>query len=269
MGKRGPAPVNLEKLLGWESQWWHSFRALRDGPLFSVRFQLEARRDTKRARLKSLKQMTSEEFHRDRLIDRSDPNLPRLPESERAVPLIETAEQDRQQQILWVRESLQKGRPRLTTRRKIWADLIAARTPQGLEQVCRRWARLADVREELWRSRRRLRFARFAARRRKKPFSPDPYRACSPQEVLLHATEFLSIKEDRRFPKSERKDAEHSRVDYLARGMAAIFVNRKPATGIEMLRNMKHGPDGPLWDRRVDHCTCWRCWMRMWPGGVP
>ncbi|HMK31130.1 MAG TPA: hypothetical protein VK473_15715 [Terriglobales bacterium] len=48
-------------------------------------------------------------------------------------------------------------------------------------------------------------------------------------------------------------------MDYLARGMSGVMVGVSPMTAIERLRNMKHGPNGPMWSEIDKKCSCWRC----------
>ena len=206
----------------------------------------------------------------DRLVDQTEPNDPLkfLRESQPAHRR-ETAERDRLEAIESLRERLRKQRPRLEARRGIWQALLDARTPKELERVCRRWDRLDDVREERQRQRFRRRYARLVARHKGIPFSPEQYRSASPEEVIRHAREFLLIKKDRRFPTSERADADRGRIDCLARGMAGVFAGRSPSTGVQLLRSMKHDSSGPLWNGQAGKCGCWRCEMKRWPGEMP
>jgi len=87
--------------------------------------------------------------------------------------------------------------------------------------------------------------------------------------VQANMEEFRRMKTDKRYP---GPDADDSRLDYLARGMAGIMVGASPITAIHRLRLMKHEPGGPLWVEKeswVDmngkhnevaaHCGCWRC----------
>jgi len=92
-----------------------------------------------------------------------------------------------------------------------------------------------------------------------------------PGHVLENAAQFLSMKCNKRFPRS--KYSHDARIDYFARGMAGVLAGRSAMTGIERLRNMKHGPGGPLWVTREanyllpegqQYCGCWRCRNRNW-----
>jgi hypothetical protein len=105
-----------------------------------------------------------------------------------------------------------------------------------LEKVCEQWASLRDVRAQGL--------------------------GVFPNHVLANAREFLRMKRDRRFPKSNSPAVDESRLEYLARGMAGILAHVSPMTGIERLRNMKHTRGGPLWKTDPDgreYCNCWRC----------
>jgi hypothetical protein len=81
-----------------------------------------------------------------------------------------------------------------------------------------------------------------------------------PDHVVANAGQFLSMKQNKRFPTSAYGD--NVRVEYLARGMAGVMVGISPMTAIERLRNMNHGAGGPLWDENEQHCRCWRCCLR-------
>ena len=251
VGKRGPKPVSLDMLLFWEQRWWRAFRELRDGPLFAVEPFIRAKR---KRQLKALEKMTAQEFIRQEILDDSRSLLRGLPRQKPWLSNVDAAEAERERRIGFVRGRLRQ-RQKLAKRRAIWRALISASTPQALRRVCRRWARLSDVREANYRGR----FHRRWARRYGSPKDSDPMdidtRWCSPDEVLAHATEFLAIKKDDRFPK--KKD--DSRLDYLARGMAGVFARVSPLTGIRVLRNMKHVAGGPMWDDKSQCCACWHC----------
>ena len=69
-----------------------------------------------------------------------------------------------------------------------------------------------------------------------------------------HAREFCRAKRDKRYPHSDRPSSESKRVDYLARVMAGLRLQKPiaPATAVDILRKMKH--------KRA--CPCWRCYVR-------
>jgi hypothetical protein len=121
-------------------------------------------------------------------------------------------------------------------RRKLWKALWRAGTLPTLKTICEHWAGLRDVRAQGL--------------------------AAFPNHVLANAREFLRMKRDNRFPKSDSPAVDESRLEYLARGMAGILANVSPMTGVERLRNMKHALGGPLWKTDPDgreYCNCWRC----------
>jgi hypothetical protein len=87
-----------------------------------------------------------------------------------------------------------------------------------------------------------------------------------PDHIRANAAQFLAMKRNQRFPTSAYGD--DARIEFLARGMAGVMVNLSPMTGVERLRNMKHGPGGPFWVEREgdrplppgrQRCDCWRC----------
>jgi len=149
-------------------------------------------------------------------------------------------------QIDWAQSSLQEEVCRLEQaltpkrievqlqRREIWDELVRANTHSALEKACDRWSRLSDV-----------------GVRGLTPF---------PEHVLANASQFFAMKRNKRFPRSDYGD--DSRMDYLARGMAGVVVGVSPMTAIERLRNMKHTPDGPLWNAAEQRCRCWRCGLK-------
>lgn len=87
----------------------------------------------------------------------------------------------------------------------------------------------------------------------------------NPADIPLyrHAKEFCRAKRYSRYPsggKQNRASSKSKRVDYLARVMAGLSLwGKGAATAEDLLRKMKHGPDGPLWDAQNNRCLCWRC----------
>lgn len=116
-------------------------------------------------------------------------------------------------------------------RRKVWDDLIHAGTSADVRKACERWSQLSDVRASTM-----------------TPFV---------EHVRANGKLFLLMKQNKRFPVSNYGD--DARMDYLARGMAGVLLGISPMTAIERLRNMKHGPGGPLWNTTERRCKCWRC----------
>jgi len=151
------------------------------------------------------------------------------------------ATQERDGEVGWLERELKPPSIEArAARRKIWVDLVGANTYAALRKACGRWARLPDVR--------RAGMTSF------------------PKHVLENAAQFLSMKENKRFPRSDYGD--DARLEYLARGMAGVLCGVKAMTGIERLRNMKHDRNGPLWAMRQgnyvlpdkeQYCRCWRC----------
>ena len=113
----------------------------------------------------------------------------------------------------------------------------------ALKNVCEEWASLRDVRAQGL--------------------------VVFPNHILANAREFLRMKRDKRFPKSDSPAVDEGRLEYLARGMAGILADVSPMTGIERLRNMKHTEGGSLWRgvklsdgsfaKGMESCQCWRC----------
>jgi hypothetical protein len=153
----------------------------------------------------------------------------------------EWAESQRNEEIIWLERLLKPTRPKAEVAgKKIWGDLLRATTYADVRKACGRWSRLPVV---------------LGA-------GLTPF----PEHVRTNSAQFLAMKRNKRFPKSAYGD--DSRIEFLSRGMAGIMANLSPMTGVERLRNMKHGPDGPLGvrqegDRQLprdqQYCSCWRC----------
>jgi len=246
MRKPGPKPVDMRLLDLWDCEFHKAFRSLRDGigtkPLPPSGFAKQELRSF----IAQLKRMTPEHYWlTSRHLSAEMGNAVNL-----ARPPLEVdrwwAEQERDNEIRCLeRESHPPETKAQVSRRKVWDDLIKADTYAALRRVCGRWAQLPDV----W--------------RRGMTAFPD--------HVVQNAAQFLSMKRNKRFPRSTYSD--DARIDYLARGMAGVLVGKSPLTGIERLRNMKHAPRGPLWVRRQgdyglpeseQHCGCWRCTAKNW-----
>jgi len=233
MGKRGPKPVDLGLLASWEFEFYKMFRMLRDGAILPRQpFTTTLAPSEIRSFLGKLKAMTPAEylFRTRKLSIKMGAKVEdpwRMPSDVE----IWWAKTRQEEEIADLKRLL--ASPSLRTNNKgraIWRDLCNATTYAQLRKACGRWAQLPDVR-----------------RSGRTPF---------PEHVLNHAAEFLRMKRDKRFPKSDYAD--DSRIDFLARGMAGLLVGGvQPATANERLRNMNHGPGGRFWNGRV--CTCWRC----------
>ena len=246
MGLRGPKPIDMGLLSLWEFEFHKAFRSLRDGiatkPVPPSGFTKQELRNI----IGQLKRMTDEKYWLTtrRLSGALDKplNLKR--------PLSDVdrwwAERERDAEIRSLEKELDP--PELEDqvhRRKIWVELLRAKTYPPLRKACRAWAKLPDVR--------RSGMTAF------------------PDHVLENAAQFLLMKENKRFPVSNYGD--DGRIDYLSRGMAGVLVGRSAMTGIERLRNMKHAPGGPFWvtrqgeyvlQEKEQHCGCWRCRNNNW-----
>jgi hypothetical protein len=244
MGKRGPKPVNYGLLSVWEFEFYKAFHLLRDGYSLPARERVPISgltRSEASSFLAILKRMSNEDYYlaTKKLTAEFDPrlNLEKPPTS------VDRwwAESQRNEEILWLEGLLNPKRPKAEIAgRKIWRALLSANTYSDVRRVCGRWSRLPAVRG----------------------LGLTPF----PDHVRTNAAQFIGMKRDKRFPKSDYSD--DSRIEFLARGMAGIMANVSPLTGVERLRNMKHAQGGPFWAEREgdqplprdrQHCGCWRC----------
>lgn len=132
-------------------------------------------------------------------------------------------------------------------RRKTWETLAAPNASlKAVERSCEEWKNFPDVCAQG--------FGVF------------------PDHGIVNVEEFQRMKRDQRYP---GPDADKSRMEHLARGMAGVMVGASPITAIQRLRLMKHEPGGPLWVEKqswVDYngksnevsarCRCWRCSLK-------
>jgi hypothetical protein len=243
MGLRGPKPVAIGFLTTWEFEFYKAFRSLRDGTPLPTKSSPPTglSRPELRSFIGRLKQMTPEHYWltTQRLTaEIGHPvNLSRPPLSMDRW----WAERQKEDEIHSLRMELNPlGIEAVDRRRKIWDDLIESDTYAALRKAGGRWAQLSDVRR----------------------IGTTPF----PRHIVRNAAAFLSMKQNSRFPRSTY--SADARVDYLARGMAGVLCGMSPMTGIERLRNMKHGRNGPLWITRdgnhtlpesEQRCGCWRC----------
>lgn len=246
MGPVGRKPADIRLLSVWEFEWYKALHLLRDGvqlPSSGVP-TLGLSPEELRTFIERLKRMNAEEYWRttrrmsaefgEQVDLKQPPSFVDLSWAERQLA-------DEIAQLEW---TLNPPKPHLQVeRREVWNELVNARTHAGLQQVCSRWDRLADVR---------------AAGMQ-----------CFPTHVLTNEKQFFFMKRNKRFPRSDYGD--DSRLEYLARGMAGVMVGVSPMTAIERLRNMKHESGGPFWKEREHwregkfveaHCECWRCHVR-------
>jgi len=243
MGKRGPKPVDIGLLSNWEFKFYKAFHLLRDGTPLPVKYASSTGLTKRELRsfVAQLKRMSPEQYllaTRRLAAEMGEKvNLTRPPNwVERW-----SAEQERDQEIHWMERALNPPRAEAEAkRRKIWIALVEASTFAALRKASGRRAQLPDGR-----------------RRGMAPF---------PRDILQHAAQVLSMKRNKRFPRSSYGD--NARLEYLARGMAGVLCGVSPMTSIARLRNMKHGPGGPLWVTRhandvlrdsEQYCRCWRC----------
>ncbi len=243
MGKRGQKPIDLGELNFWEFEFYKVFRLLRDGTSLPGRYTTRSglSRSEVHAFIAQLKNMAPADYYltAQRVAKElgQSVNLNRPPTSMD----LWWAEDQRKEELHWLERELSP--PKIAAqekRRKIWNDLVYANTYAALRKACGRWAQLPDVR--------------------------GAGLTCYAEHVLSHASHFLAMKKNDRFPRSDYAD--DARLEYLARGMAGAISGRSPMTGIERLRNMKHDANGPLWVKQngnavlpADHqyCACWRC----------
>jgi hypothetical protein len=243
MGKRGPNPVDLGKLSLLEFEFYKAFHMLRDGVPLPPKYAPPMGLTPQEIRefLPQLKAMSPQQFWLTTKKTAAELDKP-LNLQRRPTPTeLKWAEQERDGEVQGLERQLRlPSIDARAARRKIWAELVRADSYSALRKVCGRWARLPDVR-----------------RRGMTSF---------PMHVVENAAQFLSMKQNKRFPRSDYGD--DSRLEYLARGMAGVLCGVKAMTGIERLRNMKHDPSGPLWTtcqgnyilpEREQYCRCWQC----------
>jgi hypothetical protein len=234
--KRGRKPIDIRLLNVWEFEWYKALHLLRDGTMLRPEpVYIRMSREHTEAELTRWRAAKPKEILGDMRFD-SEPGS-RKPLTEREG---EWAELLRDNEIANLKHQLDRLKPRQiyaqAERRKIWESLWRSHTPPALRQACESWKQLRDVR--------RMGFTCFA------------------DHVLANANQFLAMKLDVRFPRTQYAD--ESRLEYLARGMAGVIIGASPITAVERLRNMKHRPGGPLWSEANKRCDCWRCETQRW-----
>ena len=237
MGIRGPKPPDYVGLNFWEFEFYKAFHLLRYGaPLPSSRSTSPSFTSVELRRIiADLECMSPEKYWlttrrlAQQVGERRNLQKPPLPMD------IWWAEQQKKEEIYWLKKALQPAPIETQTRRrKVWRDLVQAETYAALRKACGRWAQLPDV--------------RVAGLQ---PFA---------SHVLENAEGLFKMKRNKRFPDAEYSD--NGRIDYLARGMAGLILGKSPMTAIERLRNLKHSPNGPLWSKQDNQCACWRCSLK-------
>lgn len=244
MGKRGPKPADWGLLTVWEFEFYKAFHLLRDGYALPARHRPPVSGLTRSEAsefLVVLKRLSADDYFlatRKLAVECGQSlNLERPPMSVD----IQWAESQRSEEIVWLERLLKPNRPIAAINgKKIWNDLLRAKTYADVRKACGRWCRLPTVRGA----------------------GLTPF----PDHIKTNAAQFIAMKRDKRFPKSDYSD--DSRIEFLARGMAGIMANVSPLTGVERLRNLKHAQGGPFWVEREgdqplprdrQHCGCWRC----------
>jgi hypothetical protein len=234
MGKRGPKPVDLGLLNRWDFEFYKAFHHLRDGialPARNLPPPSGFSGSELRAVLTRLKSMSAAEYWR--VQQQMTSEFGERVDLEKA-PMkldIEFADRDLKEEIYSLERTLIPRKIHSQVqRREIWGALIRANTYAAVRKACEQWRKLSAG------------LISF------------------PEHVQANAGQFLSMKRNKRFPRSNYGD--DARIEYLARGMAGVLVGVSPMTAIERLRNLKHAPGGPLWNTDERRCGCWRCRLR-------
>jgi len=244
--RRGPKPVDMSLLDFWEFEWYKALHVLRDGTALPGSRALTApplhiTPAIVRSWVRRLREMGEEEWLRinERACEEISGKKDLDAHTSDPFVLRDWARWEKEREIADLETYLNPRQiPAQAERRELWRNFWQARTLPALKKVCEQWASLPDVRG--WGL------------------------TCFPNHILANAREFLRMKRNSRFPKSDSPVMDESRLEYLARGMAGILADVSPMTGIERLRNMKHTQGGPLWTKEpggLEYCNCWRCRM--------
>ena len=241
-------------LNAWEFEWYKAFHILRDGyalPGTQAVYAppLDISRKQIRSWIEQLRKMGEDEYLRinDLAIEKISGKKEQTPKAPIETDLFvqrHWANGQKQSEIAELERYLKPSKIALEAeRRQLWNALWRAHTLPALRDVCDQWASLRDVQAQGL--------------------------VVFPNHILANAKEFLRMKKDKRFPKSDSPAVDESRLEYLARGMAGILADVSPMTGIERLRNMKHTEGGPVWRgvklpngsfaKGTEVCQCWRC----------
>lgn len=234
MGKRGPKPVEIGLLLSWNFEFYKAFHLLRDGiQLPSDQYpKLGLKKAEAKSFLRILKRMTPEQFWR--ISKRMEWEMGYKVNLRKPSSLMDRWWAERQlREEIWQLERALNPRPipAMALRKSLWKTLISATSEAAIKRACRQWKKLPDV---------------IGA-------GLTPF----PEHVANFVDQFLIMKANSRFPRSEYSD--DAKLLFLSRGMAGAICRISPMTAIERLRNMKHGRGGPLWDESAKRCTCWQC----------
>jgi hypothetical protein len=255
--RRGRKALDLGLLCTWEFEWFKAFHLLRDGtqlppdPNFVAANERVTREELRWWKKASVKEILGD------MQPGTPPAFDEVPEREREKVrkhwemrewkwLKDFAEQQREAEIAALERWLKpRATPARTERQENWKTLANPDASiKAVEHSCQEWKWFPDVRARG--------LSVFA------------------DHVLANMEEFQRMKDDERYP-----DADDSRMEHLARGMAGIMVAASPITAIQRLRLMKHERGGPLWVEKeswVDtngksnevpaHCRCWRCSLK-------
>ena len=238
----GRRPIDYQSLDRRDRQWFHAFHELRDGVVMPLRplehwFRHEAQA---KRRISQLERMSLAEYWADFLSQEPSRSRPADWQPPRLAAVKGHVESMRRDEIEWLKLRSDPERIKAQSAgHRVWDALWRARTLPTLAEACKQW--IGFHRDARWEPDR----------------MPDVGTNVYPTKILDHAQQFIAMKRDRRFPKSEQADS--SRIDYLARGMAGLEIGISPLTAIERLRNVVHGPGGPFWSG--EHCRCWRCFL--------
>jgi len=257
--RRGRKALHLGLLCTWEFEWYKAFHLLRKGTQlppnqdFVVANQLAANEEVQWWKKATVKEILGE------MQPGTPPPFDEVPEGERENAkkqwemnewkwLEEFAERQREAEIAGLERWLKPREMAISAeRRKIWESLVDPDASlRVIERSCGEWKNLPDVCAQGF--------------------------SCFADHVLVNVAEFQRMKDDQRYP---GLDADDSRMEHLARGMAGVMVGASPMTAIQRLRLMKHDKYGPLWVEKqtwVDakgksnevpaHCRCWRCTLK-------
>jgi len=256
---RGRKPLDLGLLCTLECELYKAFHLLRDGtqlpadPNFVAANERATREGLRWWKKASLKEILGD------MQPGTPPPFDEVPEGEREKAkkhwemrewrwLKDFAEQQRKAEIAALERWLKpRESPARAGRRENWETLADPDASiEAIEHSCQEWKILPDVRAQG--------LGVFA------------------DHVLVNMEEFRRMKRDQRYP---GPDADDSRMEHLARGMAGVMVGASPITAIQRLRLMKHDSGGPLWvekeswidtnSKRIEappHCRCWRCSLK-------
>ena len=246
MAKRGRKPIDFRELDHMDRECFKGFHSLCKGSeLPATKVELMSLRSSIQSTVKlldELRTMTVKDFWTNYEWDGDNaPPLAKRDENQvakRQVRTISRLENEVKELEARVTAALRQAtepkaiREQATTY-QVWQSLWQAETMAAVASTCKRWNQLRS------------------------PYA-DPVVSAL---IVRHSEQFISMKEDARFPKSAGADA--ARIKYLSAGMAGAIIGISPLTAIERLRRLSHAAGSPLWDEEAQLCLCWRCvWRR-------